>query len=200
MSTDFRAEEVSVRRLSNWLAAAVLLMVPWLFVSCTPTDVNELRRNYSAELSGWIVKERPAAVVDEVQTVTEDAGEDATAGEEAGEEPAGQEMEDAPEDEVSMAQMPASQDVLLDIVLRHEGAGSLSGITLDVSQADASEQEKNHWRVYVDTSDLAVEKRVTHTLEDVEVADDDKFAVEIRQNVPPEEQDEYKEFSEAEGS
>lgn len=200
MSTDFRAEEVSVRRLSNWLAAAVLLMVPWLFVSCTPTDVNELRRNYSAELSGWIVKERPAAVVDEVQTVTEDAGEDATAGEEAGEEPAGQEMEDAPEDEVSMAQMPASQDVLLDIVLRHEGAGSLSGITLDVSQADASEQEKNHWRVYVDTSDLAVEKRVTHTLEDVEVAEDDKFAVEIRQNVPPEEQDEYKEFSEAEGS
>lgn len=200
MSTDFRAEEVSVRRLSNWLAAAVLLMVPWLFVSCTPTDVNELRRNYSAELSGWIVKERPAAVVDEVQTVTEDAGEDATAGEEAGEEPAGQEMEDGPEDEVSMAQMPASQDVLLDIVLHHEGAGSLSGITLDVSQADASEQEKNHWRVYVDTSDLAVEKRVTHTLEDVEVAEDDKFAVEIRQNVPPEEQDEYQEFSEAEGS
>ncbi len=200
MSTDFRAEEVSVRRLTNWFAAAVLLMVPWLLVSCTPTDVNELRRNYSAELSGWIVKERPAAVVDEVQTVTDDGGEDATAGEEAGDEPAGEEMEDAPEDEVSMAQMPASQDVLLDIVLRHEGAGSLPGVTLDVTQADASEQEKNHWRIYVDTSDLAMEKRITHTLEEVEVAEDDRFAVEIRQNVPQEERDEYEEFSQAEGS
>lgn len=197
MSFEFRAEEVFVRRLSSWLAAAVVLMVPWLLVSCTPTDVHELRRNYSAELSGWIVKERPAAVVDEVQTVTDEAGE----GEEAAtEDEAGGESGEAPADEVSMAQVPASQDVLLDIVLRHEGAGSLPGITLDVSQADASEQEKNHWRIYVDTSDLGVEKRVTHTLEDVEVGEGDKFAVAVRQNVPPEERDEYKEFSQAEGS
>lgn len=186
-----------MRRFPNWLAVAACLITPFLLVSCAPQDVNELRGSYTAELRGWIAKEQPAAVVDEVQTVSDQETED-----EAGAQ------EEAAEDEVKVSQVPASKDVLLDIVLRHEGAGKLPGITLDVyqletapeegEQVDPTDSPKDHWRIYVDTSDLVLEKRVTHTLEDVDVEDDDGFALMIRSSVPPEEQSEYKEFAQVE--
>lgn len=190
MSFQFWAEEVHVRRLSSWLAAAAVLLIPFSLVSCAPQDVNTLRDNYSAELNSFVVQEQPAAVFDDVQTVEGD--EDGEAGDE-------QETGDGQEAETQPA-VPPSKNVLLDISLRHEGAGKLSGVTLDISQADASGEEKDHWRVYVDTSGLAVEKQITHTLEDVDYTEGDGFHVEVRSHVPPEERDEYQEFSQTEGS
>lgn len=194
MSFQFWAEEVHVRRLSSWLAAAVVLMIPFVLVACAPQDVNSLRGNYSAELNSFVVQEQPAAVFDDVQTVEGDEGEEAAGGEEADEpEGDGEEADTQPS-------VPPSKNVLLDISLRHEGAGKLPGVTLDVSQADASGEEKDHWRVYVETADLAVEKQITHTLENVDYTEGDGFHVEVRSHVPPEERDEYQEYSQAEGS
>ena len=192
MSFQFWAEEVHVRRLSSWLVAVAVLMIPFWLVACAPQDVNTLRGSYSAELNSFVVQEQPAAVFDDVQTVEGGEGEE---GQTAG----GEEAADGEEAETQPT-VPPSKNVLLDISLRHEGAGKLPGVTLDITQADASEAEKDHWRVYVDTSDLAVEKQITHTLEDVDYTEGDGFHVEVRSHVPPEERDEYQEFSQAEGS
>ena len=176
------------------LAVSALLLTS---IGCGPADVNQLRGNYSAELNSWFKQETPTSA--EAMITVQEEGDDAAEEGEPAQEP--EETEAAAEGEEEMPTEMAetvnvSQKVILDIVVRHNGAGTLRGITVDIFQkaADAEEPKRN-WKLWVDTSDLAVVKQITQTLEGVELEPDDVFAVEVRNYVPPEERDEYKEFS-----
>lgn len=174
-----------MRRLSGWLSGTAALLA-LLLVGCAQQDVAELRRNYSAELQAFVVKKEPTdtmaeAEMAEGETEAEAGAEEGETGEEEG---TGTEAMGG----------PVTADIVLDIAVSHEGAGRLPGVTLDVTQADASEDVKRTWKVYVDTSTMGVEKQISHTLKDVEYEEGDGFHVEVRQSIPPEEQGEYKEF------
>lgn len=177
------------------LALSAMLLTS---IGCGPADVNRLRQNYSAELNGWFKQETPtsAEAMITVQEEGDDGGEDAGAAEET-EEPEAAGDGDDEEMPTEMAEtVHVSQKVTLDILVKHNGAGTLPGITLDIFQAPAdSDNYKRNWKLWVDTSDLAVVKQITQTLEGVDLEPDDRFAVEVREYVPPEEQGEYKEFS-----
>lgn len=180
------------------LALSALLLTS---LGCGPADVNQLRGNYSAEVNSWFKQEIPAAA-EAMITVREegdDAGEEIADASETGEPEAAGEEEGEEEVPTEIAEtIHVSQKVTLDILVRHNGAGKLPGITVDIYQkaADAEDDDyKRNWKHWVDTSDLVVVKQFTQTLEGVELEPDDVFAVEVREYVPPEEQDEYKEFS-----
>lgn len=178
------------------LALSALLLTA---LGCGPADVNQLRGNYSAELNSWFKQETPAAA-EAMITVREegdDVGEEVADASETGEPEAAGDEEGEEEVPTEIAEtVHVSQKVTLDILVRHNGAGKLPGITLDIYQKAAdAEDHKGNWKLWVDTSDLAVVKQITQTLEGVELEPDDVFAVEVREYVPPEEQDEYKEFS-----
>lgn len=185
-------------RLQAGLPGALALFVVLLTSpGCGPQDVGQLRGNYSAELNSWFKQETPASAeaMITVHEDGEDAGDEAA---DAGEsEAAGDEEGEEVPTEIAET-VHVSQKVTLDVLVRHNGAGKLPGITLDIYQkaADAEDDDyKRNWKLWVDTSDLAVVKQITQTLEGVELEPDDVFAVEVRGYVPPEEQDEYKEFS-----
>lgn len=138
----------------------------------------------------------------EREEMAEEAGE-SMAPEEAGAEEAeagepgegGESMAEGAETGMEPAP-PVRQNVLLDIVIRHDSPEKLPGITVDVSMADG-EREIQTWRVYFDTSHLEKGPGVqySHTLEDVDYQPGYGFSAEIRSPVPPEERHLYKEFS-----
>jgi hypothetical protein len=158
------------------VAAFVLLL---LFVAaCQQRDVEVLRRSYDADLVSFVLREEPqplATVLADPAAVAEGA---------------------VPEP----APVPVTRHVDLDIRISHQGRDHLPGVTLDISQADAAQQEKTHWQVYVDTTGLVGEKQITHTLEDVDYVEGDGFWVEVRPAVPEGQRGAYREFSEASGS
>lgn len=154
----------------------------------TPEEkVAKMRAEYEAELNSFNVREVP---------LTEPAVDEEAAEEMAAEAPDESAMEEAGEE--AMEAMPVRQDVMLDIVVRKEGSTDrMDGITLDVYQMDGTTQEeKADYRIWVDVSGLnpGSRKAVTYVLEDVDFADGDGFAVEVRKPVPPEVRGEYKEF------
>lgn len=131
--------------------------------------VAELRSGYSAKLNGFVVHQVP------------------------------QPEEEAPVEETG-AQEPAEvslrQDVILDILVTRKTREALPGLTVDVTQADAQQNEKASWKVYLDVSDVlrGPGTQISYRLEDVEVAEDDFFHVEVRHPVPPGERAEYREL------
>ena len=165
------------------LAAAIALSA---CVARSPEEkVAWLRSLYKATVNpgGFIVQEEP---MEEAELAPEEAlgaleGE-AVEGEE-GEEP--------------VEATPVEQKILLDILIQHDSPEKLPGITVDISMVDASEQEKGHWRVWFDTSKIpkATPTQFTHILEGVAYEEGDGFNVEVRDDVPPEERSEYREFS-----
>lgn len=169
--------------------ALALLPLTVALTGCGQQSVDELRQNYSAELNGWVEKETPISAE---ATITVGEGDD------GGEQPAG-EGEVAGEDGEQPAgtgeTVQVSKSVMLDIVVKHRGAGKLDGLTLDIYQGNPElEEPKRNWKVFVDTSDMAVAKQVTRTIEGVDLEPGDGFSVEVREHVPPEERGEYKEF------
>lgn len=179
---------------TSWILAGVLAAVLVLALTgCGPADVSTLRRNYTAELNGWVAKEEPMAIVSGIDTVagSEEDAEPGTEGE-AAEEP-GEAMSESSEEKTEG--IFTSQTVVLDILVRHTGGGTLPGLTLDITQGGADGQEKANWKLWVDTSDLGGVKQITHTLEGVDLDEGDGFFVEVRQHVPEAERGEYKEFS-----
>ena len=88
-------------------------------------------------------------------------------------------------------------EVLLDVLLRNDGRGSLPGITLDVSMAGAGGAEKAHRKVYVSTqgSDPGG-VQISLTLDDLPFTQGDGFSVEVRSTVPPGDRAQYREFGE----
>jgi hypothetical protein len=102
------------------------------------------------------------------------------------------------------------QDVLLDLAV-NRGAGDagdagdtggigdpgLPGVTVDVVQLDAAGREKRRWRIWVDTAGLAPGSTVeAHPeVKDVDYRPGDRFAAEVRGEVPPAERGDYRELS-----
>lgn len=181
------------------LAAAVALGL----AACEPLppeeQVAELRGDYTAELNSFNVRETPMVEESGMEVGDETEMTDLDTADEAGAaaEPA---IEPAIEGEEVVEEMPMRQDVMLDIVLyKQSGDERLPGLTLDVSQVDAQENDKASYRIWVDTSRLNKGSRraVSYVLEDVDFEEGDKFAVEVRPNVPPEVRDQYQEFADA---
>jgi hypothetical protein len=159
--------------------------------------VAEARAGYSARLNSYAVDQVP---LEGGELLTDPAPE---GGEGIGDQA-------APEGAVSeavatetMVEVPLRQDVILDILVSRRGHDALPGITVDVSQVDAQENEKASWKVYLDTSDLSRGPGVqmVHRLEDVDFEEGDRFFVEVRHPIPAAERGEYREFQEpAEGA
>jgi hypothetical protein len=137
-----------------------------------PADrVERLRAGYTAEVTGFVV-DQPAA-------------EAAATGEGEAE---------------LVAPQPPVSDVELDLSIRQDGPERLSGLTLEVALLDPAGQEKAHYRIWVDTPALqpGASGPLRYRLEDVPYVAGDRFAVEVRRQVPPGERGMYKEFPVAE--
>ena len=174
-----------------WLSLVLLLVaVSTLSVACSEPPPEErlamTRARYEASLNGFLVEQKPIEVAEPAP-----AGDEGAEGEETVE----------PEEEV-LDEEPVAlrQDVLLDIVIRHESSVKLDGITVDITMADG-ERELQVWRAWFDTS--ALEKgpgfQYSHILEDVDYQPGYGFSADIRHPVPPEDRGEYKEFSNLDG-
>jgi hypothetical protein len=165
------AKEVPMSHHAITASLAAALAVAATLAACAPQSpedrVTALRAEYEAELNSFQVVEQPV-------------------------QPA---PATAPVDEAA----DVRQDVLLDIVIHNRSDERLPGLTLDVEQVDAQREPKTSYRIYVDTANIAPGSRaaVAHRLEDVDYALDDAFHVEVRQAIPPEQREEYRELSEA---
>ena len=161
--------------------------------------VTELRAKYEASLNGFAVRETPVAmdletVPGEGEAATDEALDEVAAEETGAVDVAGEEGEM----ETGEAMEPMMRyDVILDIVVRHTSNEMLPAITLDLSHADVAGVEKEHRRLWVDTSDLAKgdSLQVNETLEDVDYEEGDGFHVEVRRPIPPAERGEYRELA-----
>lgn len=191
----FDLEEIAVQHLVRW--SCVLLVVSMLaasFVGCSAKSpeekVAQLRSLYKARLNGFIVREEPVGGVDEV-VETEISAEEPVVEEIAAEEMAAEEALEA------LEPVPVVQEVMLDILIQHDSAEMLPGLTVDISMVDGQGNDKGHWRVWFDTSDIvkATPTQFTHILEDVGYVEGDGFFVEVRQPIPASEYGDYKEFS-----
>jgi hypothetical protein len=150
----------------------------------SPADkIAQTRSLYKARMNGFVVEEEP--IFEEPIGDLEVVGEEADIEAEEAEEPA------------DFEPVAVSQRVLLDILIQHDSNEKLPGITVDVSMADPGGEEKGHWRVWFDTSDIekANVTQFTHILEDVSYEEGDGFFVEVRYQVPEAERGEYKEFA-----
>ena len=170
-----------------WMATALVLCLALVgLVGCskaTPEErVDRARARYEASVNGFVVQQRPletAPPATEPEEGAEGVGE--AEGDEA----------------IVEAPIDLSQDVLLDIVIRHESFEKLDGITVDITMADG-EKELEVWRVWFDTS--GIEKgpgsQFSHTLKNVDYQPGYGFGAEIRVPVPPEDRPEYREYAE----
>jgi hypothetical protein len=196
------------RTLQLALVAAALPAVALLGAGCaqpTPEErVAELRSSYEATLQNFVIRETP--LVDPLIDA-----EPALEGEEAAAEEAPAEGGETALGEELIEEVPVRQDVMLDILVRHDNHENLPGLTVEVAQLGegASEQmsweeveagAKATWRIYLDTAAIGRGQgnSVVHTLEDLDdVTPGDRFVVVVRDPVPPGERGDYREFSEA---
>ncbi|HEX2254072.1 MAG TPA: hypothetical protein VHQ65_12450 [Thermoanaerobaculia bacterium] len=196
----------SGRRSWSVLLTVAALLIPLAACQNEPPEerVARLRADYQAELSGFLVRERPIAP-------TGAAGEPPAGAEAAPTEPEAAQPGTAEPGDAAPETVPplpdeaaVERDVVLDIMLRNRGDESLPGITLDIEQVDAQERVKANYKIYVDAAGATPGGQpaaVSHVLEDVDFAPGDKFAVEVRSAVPPEARGDYRELAEAaEGS
>lgn len=165
------------------LVAAALLV----FVGCakkSPLEqMIENRARYTAEINGFFIQETPvvAEVDAEVEVEPGDGGEPADV--------EGTEVDEAPSMEVV-------QNAHLDILVKHDAFEKLPGITLDIIHADANENVKGEWKLWVDTSNVPRANPTVygHVIENVDYVEGDGFAVEVRHPIPEAERGDYREF------
>jgi hypothetical protein len=156
-----------------------------LAVGCAGKSPEEkvagIRALYSARLNGFIIEEEPLPVAE----VEIDESADA----------------EVLEEEVMIEPTPIRQQARLDILILHDSYELLPGVTVDISMANSAGEEKNHWRVWFDTSDVgkASVTQFTHVLEDISYEEGDGFFAEVRNPIPVDEWEEYREFSEPVG-
>ncbi len=146
----------------------------------TPEErTAQTRARYFAELNGFVVLQQP--IEEEADPMNPPAGDELAAGD-GGEEP-------------WEASVDLSQDVLLDIVIRHDSFDKLPWLTVDITMADG-DRELQNWRVWFETG--GIEKgpgvQFSHTLENVDYEPGFGFSAEVRSPVPPEDRSEYREF------
>lgn len=156
--------------------------------------IAEARAGYTATLNGYTVDQVPLAGAEPPAL---DAGAEPDAEAAVGDAGTGELAETAEAE--TLAEVPLRQDVILDILVSRRSHEALPGITADVTQVDAQEDEKASWKVYLDTSDLprGPGAQMVHRLEDVDYVEGDGFFVEVRTPVPVAERGEYREFQEA---
>jgi hypothetical protein len=179
-----------VARISRTLGIASILSMWVLLAACGQKSPEErvaaIRSQYSARLNGFILEEEPVVTeVPELEAVeiaeTDDSEEPEVVGLE----------------EEMVAEPEVIQKVRLDILIQHRSDERLPGVTVDISMVDSQQNEKGHWRVWFDTSNVAkaTVTQFTHILEDVGYEEGDGFFVEVRNPIPPDERSEYREFS-----
>jgi hypothetical protein len=141
--------------------------------------VAALRARYGATLNGFVVRQEPAPPATDAAGVPLAATPPGIATAEL------------------VAPPPASSDIILDIVVRHDSREKLPGITLEVDLVDADKREKEHYRIWIDTSRLerGPGVQVSSVLEDVPYQEGDGFFVEVRPDVPAAERGLYREFA-----
>lgn len=167
-----------------------LLSVALLSGACSKPSHQErtakARTRYVAELSSFLVQQEPIeSVAEPLETVADDSqgAVDETVVGDGGEEP-------------SETSVELIQNVLLDIVIRHDSFDKLPGLTVDITMADG-DREVQSWRVWFDTAgiDKGPGVQYSHTLENVDYQPGFGFSAEVRFPVPAEERSEYREFS-----
>ncbi len=146
---------------------------------------------------GGGVAETRAGFIAQLQsfTVQAPAAEEAMASEEAEAEAEAEADTDA-EAEGDMPAEPAMVNVMLDILVHNEGAGTLDGITVDLTIADPDGAEKERRLLWVETAGLTKgsQTQVVYDLIDVAYTEGDGFHVEVRHAIPMEERGDYREF------
>ena len=169
------------------IVCAAVLFLGLALTACGPSSPAEktaqTRSLYKARLNGFVVEEEPIieAPIGEIEVPAEEV----------------EAVEETLEEQADFEPVAISQRVLLDILIQHDSNEKLPGVTVDISMAAADGQEKDHWRVWFDTSDIekANVTQFTHILEDVSYEEGDGFFAEVRQGIPEEERSEYKEFA-----
>ncbi len=154
--------------------------------------IAKIRSAYEVQLNSWRVLAPPVA-----EAAAGEAGEEGTAegeptAEGEGEDPAAEGVE-------AMAEPAAPQRVSIqfDLVVYLRGRESLPGITVDITQADANQQEKAVYRQWVDTTNVMKGSpgQSDFILEGIVMEEGDVFAATIAPGVPAD-LSAYREFSE----
>jgi len=186
----------TLRPLFPLFLVATLAVV---YAGCAPSSPEEQiaksRSEYEVEISSWKVLSPPAAEGAGEAEMAEGEEAAAAGGEESmaeGEEPMGEKsMGEEP-----MAE-PAGVSIQFDLVVYLRGRDMLKGLTVDLTQADANQQEKAVYRQWVDTSNVLKGSpgQVTFVLEGIVMEEGDVFAATIAPGVPAD-LSAYREFSE----
>lgn len=195
------------RRLFAPFALFAVGLLTW--PSCAPRDpverIAEARTGYRAELTGFYAKQvELAPPADDVLLLDEGAAAEAPVEEEADVEeaiePAAGEAAGA-EGEAEAVEVPTRTDLVLDVIVARDGSAELPGLTLDITLVDANQQEKGHWRWWVETAGMPKgdQRQFPHVLEDVDYVEGDGLLVEVRDPVPAAERGDYREFREETG-
>ena len=193
------------RTFRAFLTAALTVLVLLPLAGCTPKSpeekIAEIRAQYTVELNAWSVQE-PAPMADHMM-----AGEDhMMAGEEGepmeGEAEPAADMADTTDMAADMADMagetegeggdmmgmaePEPKDILFDLVILFKGDKALGGITVNITQADANQQEKKLVRHYVETPKIVKGQTIQadFVLGGFVVEEGDVFAASVEPGIP----------------
>ncbi len=203
MGDSERDKEVDVHRKELWTPGVVALLLAVVVVGAgcsqkSPEEqVAQIRARYVAEVNqgGFYVEQEPAEEPEMAtdEDLAEDAAEDVVA-----EEPTAEDAAEAAEGEAEEVEA-SRQNVVLDILVRHDSNKKLPGITVDIYQEGADGTQKQQWRLWVETADLEKGniQQVRHVIEGIDYVEGDRFAVEVRHPIPAAERGEYKEFAAA---
>ena len=173
------------------VSLALLLFV----AACTPSSPEEqiaaTRGQYTAELVSFRVEQIPDP---SAETAAEASGDAAEAAAADGEAEDGEVAIEVPDHLATNL----VNNLYFDILVSTTAAETLSTLTVDLTHAAATQEEKRTYRLPLDVS--AVVKgsgeQITATLENVEDFEEgDLFAVEVRTSVSDEDRSEYVEFS-----
>lgn len=181
------------------LSIAVLLCA----AACTPASPEEqvatARGQYSVELVSWRLEQIPQATEEttaDESTVAEE-GADEVVADAAAEEAPGAEGEMSVEVPDHLATNLVN-NLYFDILVSTTADEPLSTLTIDLTHAAATQEEKNVYRIPLDVTGVikGSGEQITATLENVEdVEENDLFSVEVRSSVGEAERSEYPEFS-----
>jgi len=193
----------TLRSLFPLFLVATLAVV---YAGCAPSSPEEqiarIRSEYEVQLSSWKVVSPTEEGAGEAEMAE---GEEPMAeGEEPmaeGEEPMAEGEEPMAEGEELMAEEPMAEpegvSIQFDLVVHLRGRNRLDGLTVDLTQADANQQEKAVYHQWVDTSNVLKGSpgQVTFVLEGIVMEEGDVFAATIVPGVPAD-LSAYREFSE----
>ena len=172
------------------LVCPMIALLALLLFSCGPKTpeeaVAQARAKYTVTLNTFQV----------VKATVEDPMEGEAVETEATE---GEVVEgEAVEGEAMEPEGPKSTEILLDLLVAFSGSKSLPGVTIEISHADPFEKEKGTYRRYLETGTVLAgdSRQFVSSLELENFETGDVFSVSVRPVVPPEDQGEYREYSE----